>query len=306
MNALRAFEAAARHLSFTRAAQELSVTQAAISHQVKALEERLEVTLFRRLNRRLLLTDAGQAYLPPVRDAFDRLADATARLRAHDSTGLLTVSVLASFAAKWLVPRLGKFREAHPHIDVHVAPSDHLTDFAAENVDVGIRYGRGEWPGLRADRILTENLFPVCSPQLLAGPHPLCTPADLRHHTFLHDDMRIDWRMWLVAAGVDDVDPSGGPSFTDSSMLVQAAVEGQGVALARSALAADDLAAGRLVKPFDISLPSEAAYYVVCPEAASERPKIAAFRAWLVAEAEGAAGDPPARTSSTNGTSEAP
>ncbi len=288
LNALRAFEAAARHLSFTRAADELNVTQAAISHQVKGLEERLGIALFRRLNRALLLTDAGQAYLPAIHDAFDRIAEATARLTAHDRAGVLTVSVLPSFAAKWLVPRLGRFRDAHPDIDVHIAPSDRLTDFAREDVDLAIRYGKGEWPGLRADRMLTEEIFPVCSPRLLEGPHRLRTPADLRRHTLLHDDMRIDWRLWLLAAGVDGVDASRGPSFTDSSMVIQAAVGGQGVALGRSALAAADLAAERLVKPFDISLPAAMAYYVVCPVATAGHPKIAAFREWVIAEADAA------------------
>ncbi len=285
LNALRAFEAAARHLSFTRAAQELNVTQAAISHQVKALEERLGVRLFRRFNRALLLTDAGQGYLPPVREAFDRLAEATERLTARDAGGALTVSVLPSFAAKWLVPRLGRFREVCPDIDVRVAPSDHLTDFDREDVDVAIRYGAGKWPSLRADFLMTEDIFPVCSRALVDGPHPLRAPADLRHHTLLHDEGHRRWGVWLLAAGVTDIDPTRGTVFTDSGMVVQAAAEGQGVALARSALAAADLAAGRLVKPFDISMPAEYAYYVVCPEATAERPKVAAFREWVLAEA---------------------
>jgi LysR family glycine cleavage system transcriptional activator len=284
LNALRAFEAAARHLSFTRASQELNVTQAAISHQVKALEERLGVPLFRRLNRRLLLTDAGQDYLPPVRDAFDRIAAATDRLDARDSVGVLTVTVLASFAAKWLVPRLGRFRDAHPDIDMRIAPSSHLTDFSREDVDLALRYGRGTWPGLRADRLMTEDIFPMCSPALLEGAHAIRSPADLRHHTLLHDEGYGDWRTWLLAAGVDGVDPTRGPVFTDSGMVIQAAVEGQGVALGRSALAAADLDAGRLVRPLDISLPVEFAYYVVCPEATADRPKIAAFRDWVLAE----------------------
>ncbi len=284
LNALRAFEAAARHLSFTRASQELNVTQAAISHQVKALEERLGVPLFRRLNRRLLLTDAGQDYLPAVRDAFDRIAEATDRLDARDSVGALTVTVLASFAAKWLVPRLGRFREAHPDIDVRIAPSAHLTDFSREDVDLALRYGRGEWPGLRADRLMSEDIFPICSPQLLEGPHAIRSPADLRHHTLLHDEGHGDWRVWLLSAGVEDVDPTRGPVFTDSGMVVQAAAEGQGVALGRSALYAADLDAGRVVKPFDIRLPVEFAYYVVCPTAIADRPKIAAFRDWVLAE----------------------
>ncbi len=285
LNALRAFEAAARHLSFTRAAAELNVTQAAISHQVKALEERLGITLFRRLNRALLLTDSGQAYLPAVRDAFDRLAEATDRLYAQEARGTLTVSVLPSFAAKWLVPRLGRFRDAYPEIDVRVAPSVHLTDFSREDVDLALRYGRGTWPGMRIDRLMTEDICPVCSPRLLEGPKPLRTPADLAHHTLLHDEDHGSWRMWLAAAGVDDVDPTHGTVFTDSGMVVQAAVEGQGVALARSALAAADLAEGRLVAPFDVVLPAAFAYYVVCPEATASRPKIVAFREWVLGEA---------------------
>ncbi len=286
LNGLRAFEAAARHLSFTRAAEELNVTQAAVSHQVKALEERLGVRLFRRLNRALLLTDAGQGYLSPLRDAFDRMAEATERVEARDAGGALTVSVLPSFAAKWLVRRLGRFREVRPEIDVRVAPSHDLTDFDREDVDLAIRYGAGEWPSVRADFLLSEDIFPVCSRALRDGPHPLHAPADLRHHTLLHDDHHADWRMWLVAAGVEGVDPTRGPSFTDSSLVVQAAIEGQGVALGRSALAAADLAAGRLVKPFDFSLPAAWAYYVVCPEVTAERPKITAFRDWLMDEAQ--------------------
>ena len=285
LNGLRAFEAAARHLSFTRAAEELSVTQAAISHQVKALEERLGVQLFRRLNRALLLTDAGQQYLPELRDAFDRIDAATERLRASDSRGPLTVSVLPSVATRWLVPRLGRFREAHPEIDIRIAADMHLTDFAREDVDAVLRYGRGDWPGLRADWLLSEDFFPVCSPGLLEGSHPLHTPDDLRHHILLHDDDRTDWTMWFLAAGIEGGDTTRGPAFTDSSMVLQAAAEGQGVALGRSALAAADLAAGKLVKPFDISLPANYAYYLACPEATSERPKIVAFREWLIAEA---------------------
>jgi LysR family glycine cleavage system transcriptional activator len=285
LNGLRAFEAAARHLSFTRAAEELGVTQAAISHQVKALEERLGVQLFRRLNRALLLTDAGQQYLPELRDAFDRIDAATERLLAQDSRGPLTISTLRSFAAKWLVPRLGRFRALHPEIDVRIAPSEHLTDFSREDVDLALRYGRGDWPGLHAEWLMTEDIFPVCSPRLLEDPQGLRKPEDLVRFPLLHDDHHGNWRVWLLAAGVEGVEPARGTTFTDSSMVVQAAVEEQGVALARGALAADDLAAGRLVRPFDISLPAEFAYYVVCPEATAERPKITAFREWLVAEA---------------------
>ncbi len=286
LNAVRAFEAAARHLSFTKAAEELHVTQAAVSHQVKTLEQHLGLKLFRRLNRALVLTEAGQAYLPPVRRIFDQLYEATKRLTEHEARGKLTVSVLPSFAARWLVPRLGRFVKTYPEIDIRVAPSETLADFAREDVDVGIRYGRGRYPGLRTDRLMTEDIFPVCSPVLLQGSHPLRRPTDLKHHVLLHDDDHGDWRTWLLAAGVEDVDPTRGPVFTDSSMLVQAAVEGQGVALARGALAADDLASGRLVRPFMLSLPAEFAYYVVCPETTADQPKVVAFREWLLQESK--------------------
>ena len=285
LNALRAFEAAARHLSFTRAAEELHVTQAAISHQVKALEEHLGRKLFRRLNRALLLTDDGQAYLPSVSRAFTLLNDATSDLLTTQAPGPLTVSALPSFAARWLVPRLGRFRQIRPDIDLRIDPSAELSDFAGGDVDVGIRYGRGKYPGMRADWLMTEDIFPVCSPALLEGPHPLRDPRDLQHQVLLHDDGHGDWRTWLLAAGVDRVDPARGPIFTDSSMLIQAAMAAQGVALARGVLAADELAAGRLVRPFTLSLPTEYAYYLVCPINTAEQPKIAAFRDWLLGEA---------------------
>lgn len=284
LNALRAFEAAARHLSFTLAAKELHVTPAAISHQVKALEEYLGLPLFRRLTRALLLTDEGQAYLPGVRRAFDHLYDSTEQLLAKGVGGLLTVSVLPSFAARWLVARLGRFRELHPDIDVRVAPSAETVDFTRDDVDLGIRYGNGEYPGLRCDRLMTEDIFPVCSPSLLKGPHPLTQLENLEHHTLLHDDSYGDWRTWLLAAGVTDINPARGPIFADSSLLIQAAVAGQGIALARGVLARDALTAGRLVRPFDLSLPTEYAYYIVCPESRADRPKIVAFREWLLAE----------------------
>lgn len=285
LHLIRSFESAARHLSFTRAAEELHVTQAAISHQVKALEEHLGRKLFRRLNRALLLSDDGQAYLPSVSRAFALLNDATRNLLERDAPGPLTVSALPSFAARWLVPRLGRFRQIHPDIDLRIDPSAALTDFASGDVDVGVRYGRGKYPGLRADWLMTEDIFPVCSPALLSGEHPLRAPGDLEHQVLLHDDGHGDWRTWLLAAGIDRVDPTRGPIFTDSSMLIQAAMAGQGVALARGVLAADELAAGRLVRPFTLSLPTEYAYYLVCPQNTAEQPKIAAFRDWLLDEA---------------------
>ncbi|HET6518976.1 MAG TPA: transcriptional regulator GcvA [Geminicoccaceae bacterium] len=301
LNALRAFEAAARHLSFTRAAEELHVTQAAVSHQIKALEEHLGVRLFRRLNRALLLTDAGQACLPGLSEAFDRMAEAVERLRVRDCAGPLTVSVPPGFAAKWLVPRLERFQELCPEIDVRVSATMRHVDFAREDVDLAVRYGAGRWPGLHAEPLLATEVFPVCAPTLPAGPRPLRTPDDLRHHALLHDDSAAsipgypDWAMWLRAAGVaGGVDPSRGPRFNHANLVLEAAAAGRGVALALSAVAAADLAAGRLIRPFDLGVPTGFAYHVVCPPALADRPKVRAFCHWLRAEVErdGAAAAP--------------
>lgn len=285
LNAVRAFEAAARHLSFTKAAQELSVTQAAVSHQIKALEERLGVRLFQRRHRSLLLTAEGQRYFPEVQRAFELLRDATARIAREESKGVFTLSTISSFAARWLVPRLGKFVAAHPDIDLRLATSQRLTDFAREQVDAAIRYGGGDYPGLAATLLMTEELYPVCSPDLIARL-PLRHPEDLRNHTLLHDDGVEEWGEWLVAAGVTGVNNDHGHWYRDSSLLLQAAIAGQGVALGRSVLAAEEIAAGRLVRPFDWSLPSTNAYYFVCPQSSMHRGKVVAFREWLLAEAE--------------------
>lgn len=287
LNALRAFEAAARHLSFTAAASELNVTQAAISHQIKALEERLGLKLFRRAGRGLLLTDAAQAYLAEIGGAFDRIAGATRRLHQHDAAGVLSATVLPSFAAKWLLPRLGRFRAGHPEIDLRISSSTETVDLMREDFDIALRAGSGDYPGMRADAILSESFFPVCSPALLAGPLPLREPADLRHHTLLHDEPRDLWQLWLKTVGIADIDATRGPGFSDSGMVIWAAIEGQGIAIAKGTLAADDLKAGRLVRPFGQSMPADFSYWLICPEASAERPKIVAFRDWLLAEARG-------------------
>jgi len=283
LNALRVFEAAARHQSFTRAAEELDVTQTAISHQIKALEGRLGCKLFDRRGRRLRLTDAAKDYLPSVRSAFDLLHDATERLIGAEDDATLTVSTLTTFAAKWLVPRLGGFQDRHPDLSVRITTTSALSDFDRDGVDVAIRYGRGDWPGLRADRLIGEDIFPVCSPALLDGPNPLRRPDDLAHQTLLHvSGFREDWQVWLAAANADDVDPSSGLKFDLAATALQAAIDGVGVALGRTALVEGDLATGQLVAPFDMSLPVEAAYYVVAPEETADRPKVAAFREWLI------------------------
>lgn len=285
LHTLRAFESAARNLSFTGAAEELHVTQSAVSQQIRQLEAQLGVPLFRRLTRGLSLTDEGRLLFPVVRDAFDRLGAAFDLLRGGEMPQVLVVSVLSSFASKWLVPRLGRFRRHHPNVEISLFPSPDVPDFARADVDVAIDWGDGNLPGLHVTKFLEEEIFPVCCPALRDGSPPLRAPADLRHHTLLRSPTHDYWRLWLDAAGLRDLPIGRGPVFDDSSMAIEAAVEGLGVGLARGALAADDLAAGRLVKPFKLSLPSPLAYYLVCPPATAERPKIAAFRAWLLAEA---------------------
>jgi LysR family glycine cleavage system transcriptional activator len=250
LNALKAFEAAARHESFTRAAAELCVTQGAVSHQVKALEEVLGLKLFNRERRRLTLTEAGRDYLVIVRDALDRIALGTESLIQRQSSGALTVSTSPDFAAKWLVHRLGSFAEAHPDMDLRVSATLHHVDFAREEVDIAVRHGDGNWPGLDVTRLSAEELFVVCSPKLLSGRYRIRKPADLVRFPLLHLDDRKDWSKWLEQAGVADVELSHGPVLNRASMVIDAAVDGQGVALARTTLAAWDLLNGRLVRPF--------------------------------------------------------
>jgi LysR family transcriptional regulator, glycine cleavage system transcriptional activator len=295
LSALRTFEAAARHLSFTRAADELHVTQAAVSHQIKALEADLGVRLFRRLNRSLLLTDEGQLLAPPVRRAFDELAAGVEQVRGRGG-GTLTISTTPSIAANWLAGRLGRFQALRPEFEIRLMATPRLVDFAREGVDCGIRYGFGAWPGLVADRLFSAALTPVCSPRLLKRPEPLREPADLARHTLLHalDDMD-DWRLWLRAAGVSGIDPQRGPKFESMPLALQAAISGTGVAISRGPLADEALAAGVLVRPFDFELPSECAYYFVVHELRAEQPKVQAFRTWLLAEVAAARADSRAR-----------
>ena len=289
LNGLRAFEAAARHLSFTQAASELNVTQTAISHQIRRLEEELGIRLFIRKNRALALTPKARDYLPGVRAAFNDLRLATERLMRKDADNVLTVSTLASLAVKWLLPRLSTFQEAHPKIDVRITTSTNLVDFGNGDVDAAIRYGRGHWQGLRAEWLMADELFPVCSPALLSGKRPLRMPEDLRDHVLLHTGASNsdDWRLWLTAAGLPtDISKQPGITFDLSLMTVQAAVDGIGVAMGRTSYVQDDIAKGRLVVPFNITLPADAGFYLVSPEAAVEPPKLKAFREWILASAK--------------------
>jgi LysR family glycine cleavage system transcriptional activator len=286
LNGLRAFEAAARHLSFTVAASELNVTQTAISHQIRRLEEELGIRLFIRQNRALALTPQAKEYLPGVRAAFNDLRLATDRLLRRDDNHVLTVSTLASLAAKWLLPRLSAFQEAHPGIDVRITTSTSLIDFKSGNVDAAIRYGRGNWPGLRADWLMADQLFPVCSPALLAGKKPLRRPEDLADHVLLHSSAGNDddWRLWLTAAGLPtNISKHPGVTLDLVFMTLQAAIDGIGVAIGRTSYVEDDIAKGRLVVPFKITLPADAGFYLVSPEGRTDTPKLSAFRHWLKA-----------------------
>ena len=289
LNGLRAFEAAARHLSFTVAASELNVTQTAISHQIRRLEEELGIRLFVRQNRALALTPEARDYLPGVRAAFNDLRLATDRLLRKGDDHVLTVSTLASLAAKWLLPRLSRFQESHPGIDVRITTSTGLVDFKSGNVDAAIRYGRGLWPGLRADWLMADQLFPVCSPALLTGNRPLRCPEDLRDHVLLHTSNANsdDWRLWLTAAGLPtDLSKQPGVTFDLIFMTVQAAIDGIGVAMGRTSYVEADIAKGRLVVPFKITLPADAGFYLVSPETRADSPKLAAFRQWLIASVQ--------------------
>ncbi|MGH6767314.1 MAG: transcriptional regulator GcvA [Bradyrhizobium sp.] len=286
LNGLRAFEAAARHLSFTNAATELNVTQTAISHQIRRLEEELGVRLFVRQNRALALTPQATEYLPGVRAAFNDLRFATDRLLRKDNENVLTVSTLASLAAKWLLPRLPAFQEAHPGIDVRITTSTALVDFKTGDVDAAIRYGRGHWPGLRADWLMADELFPVCSPALITGSKPLRCPEDLAEQTLLHTSAGYndDWRLWLTAAGLPaNISKRPGLTFDLILVTVQAAIDGLGVAMGRTSYVEADIAKGRLVVPFKIALPADAGFYLVSPEARADSPKLSAYRKWLVA-----------------------
>ncbi len=287
LTSLRAFEAAARHLSFTRAAQELHVTQAAVSHQVKTLEDFLGQPLFLRLTRALELTPAGEGLAPVLKEAFESIERATRRLMEdQDRQGVLNVSVSPTILSRWLIPRLSSWQEAHPEIELRLVSTPKLADFVRDGVDVAIRHGRGIWPGLAAHRLFQAKSVPVASPGLLAGPVPLNKPEDLARHTLLHDLVEPDnWRIWLTAAGVKEIDPERGMRLGTGADALEAAIAGAGVALARRVIVRRDVEAGRLVIPFEVPMPKDFAFYVVYPEGSAKRPKVKAFRDWALAEA---------------------
>lgn len=293
LTALRAFEAAARHLSFRRAAEELYVTPGAISQQIRLLEDHLGVQVFRRVGRQVLLTDSGQAALPLLREGFERLAEASRLLRQPGRKGRVAVAVAPSFAAKWLVPRLESFHRAHPEIEVWISAAMEIVDLASADLDLAIRYGRGLYPGLDSRLLLSETVIAVCAPSLAEGKLPLRGPADLAGLTLLHDGSPEqdpscpDWAMWLMARGQTTIDATRGPRFNQGSLVIEAAVNGAGVALAKRAIAEADLSAGRLVEPFsrEDATPIAFAYHIVWPKTRSFSPAARLFVEWLEAEA---------------------
>ena len=305
LNALRTFESAGRHLSFRKAAAELHVTPAAVSHQIKLLEDHLGVALFRRLTRAIQLTEAGRALLPALSGGFAQLAQAVNGIRGYRSTSTLSICVPPSFASKWLMPRLHDFVKAFRDIDIRVSTSMRLVDprrpaapgsisegrYHDDDVDVGIRFGTGQYPGCRVDKLFDVSFTPLCSPRLQVPSHPLGEPADLRHYPLLHDDLNdisdgwASWARWFAAAGIENLSASRGPHFSQPILGLEAAVDGAGVVLGARELAAVDVAAGRLMAPFPLSVKTGAGYYVVCCEADADDPRIAAFRAWILNEA---------------------
>lgn len=290
LTALRCFEAAARHLNFTHAAADLHVTPSAVSHQIKDLEDWLGVVLFRRTGRSLALTEAGRTLQPEIRRGFDAFARGIEALRRSARTEALTVSVSPSIAIKWLVPHLREFRAAHPKIDVRISADLRLPRFAEEGVDLAVHYGDGRYPGLAVERLASNAVAPMCSPDLLARIGPIDRPADLARATLLHDggpdeagSMPYDWADWLRRHDAADVDASLGLRFGTSADVLTAAAAGAGVALGKTALAVDDVKAGRLVMLFDAVEPEPLAYYLVYPSAPLPKPAVAVFRDWLFA-----------------------
>jgi LysR family glycine cleavage system transcriptional activator len=285
LKALRAFEAAARHGSFSRAADELGVTHAAVSHQIRALEEELGAALFHRTGRAVELTERGAKLLPVLTAAFDQLAEGWAQTGARDNAAL-TVSVEPSFAARWLVLRLGKFHRAHPDIELRLMPSSDVVDFAREDVDIGVRYGLGHWPDAIAEKLFEATVYPVCAPSLIDPKKPIRKPEDLKHYPLLHEETMQHWLAWLEGAGVKNPRwAAKGPLFIEASLALQAAAGGQGVALANDTLAMADLAEGRLVRLFEFEMPDEEAYWLVYPERSAAKPRVQAFRNWIREEA---------------------
>lgn len=285
LNALRAFEAGARLLSFTRAAGELSVTQTAISHQVRQLEDDLGVKLFQRRPRELALTPAGSTLYPVLSEALDRIAEAVTRIRSLPESRPLSVSLTPTFGSRWLAQRLGRFWREHPDVELRLHHSLQLVDLLREDVDIAVRWGRGDWAGLVAERLMRAQATPLCAPELCKGSEPIRSPSDLKHHTLIHQKDYQEWSEWLAAAGVADVNGQRGPVIDDANAIIQSATEGHGVMMGVPEVLSEELASGKLVAPFETRPDPAFAYYVVYPPGALNRPQTRAFRDFLMSEA---------------------
>ncbi len=281
---LRAFEAAARHMKFTLAAEELAVTPSAISHQVRGLEDELEIALFRRTGRNFALTDAGRDLQIAVTGAFERMAGAVSELRQSNESAPLTVSLRPYFALKWLSPRLGRFWQRHPGIELQLHHRNQRANFDSQDIDLAIEWRPEADVNESATRLVDGDLTPVCGPALAAAPNPLREPADLAGHVLLHEKNDDRWADWLALAGVSGLEPRQSLVIDDTNVRTQAAMDGQGIELGCPALIQDDIAAGRLVQPFDVRL-ELFGYYLVGPARSPERPAARAFRNWLIDEA---------------------
>ncbi len=281
---LRGFEVAARLMSFSAAAQELNVTQTAVSHRIKTLEAQLGVKLFYRSGKTITLTDAGKKLLPEASESFGRLENIIHQIKTDSETRVVAVSVTPSFASKWLIQRLGNFWSAYPEIQLNIHHTLENANFTTDGVDIAIRGGNGDWPGLVTKLPLPLEQSPICHPSVLEGKHPLKTASDLRHHNLLHEDNYEDWTLWLEAAAVDDVDPQSGNVMNDSNSLGIAVENCQGIALGRLSLIENDLKTGKIVKPFKISIASNFSYYLVCPKEKAEDPGVQAFRDFILNE----------------------
>ena len=282
LNALRAFEAAARHLSVKLAAEELCVTSGAVSQMLRTLEAHLGVKLFERVTRGIYLTDAGRDYLPSIRNAFRQIAEASRRVAASTDAGVLTVSVTPFFASAWLVPRLKSFQDSYPDIDLQIVTSSTLVDFSRSGVDLAVRHGLGRYAGLRSDRVVTVEMVVVAAPTLVDRlGRPGC-PADLAGWPHVHDADRKGWSLWFQTHGVDDVRAPRGPSFDDTSLLLKAVLSGQGAGLLPAAMVENEMRSGQLVQVIESVQMEDFAYYLVCPENRQGHAKIVAFREWIL------------------------
>jgi len=286
LKALPVFEATARLMSFTRAAKDLSVTQTAVSHQIRTLEDWLGLPLFQRGGRKLSLTDAGMQLYPSIAEALERIAEIAERVRAGSDRETLTISVTPTFGSRWLAVRLKRFWSKHPDIDLRLHYSVQSVDLVRENIDAAVRWGRGRWAGLEAERLISAWAMPLCSPKLLEGEHPLRKPADLAHHTLLHESDYQEWTEWLAATDVRDVDGRRGSIINDPNTITRAAIDGLGVIMGIPSLLAEDIEAGLLVAPFGIGPDEDSAYYYVYPEGTAERPLVNSFRRFLFEEAK--------------------